>query len=141
MNKKRILILSESHHLASGFGTYAKQVIPRLVATNKYEIAEFASYGDPSRIGTIPWDYYNNMPTTDEESKLFNSQPANAFGIWRFNRVVLDFKPDVVVTYRDPWMDEWIKDSPLRKYFPLGLDAYCGLLPSKKKMARNVQVL
>ena len=78
MNKKRILILSESHHLASGFVTYAKQVIPRLVATNKYEIAEFASYGDPSRIGTIPWDYYNNMPTTDEERKLFNSQPARS---------------------------------------------------------------
>ena len=117
MNKKRVLILSESHHLASGFGTYAKQVIPRLVATNKYEVAEFASYGDPSRVGTIPWDYYSNTPITEEEHKLFNTQAGNAFGVWRFNRVLLDFKPDIVLTYRDPWMDEWIKDSPLRKYF------------------------
>ena len=118
MNKKRVLVLSESHHLASGFGTYAKQVIPRLMATNKYEVAEFASYGDPSRIGSVPWDYYSNSPTTDEEHKVFNGNPSgNAFGMWRFNRVLLDFKPDVVLTYRDPWMDEWIKESPLREYF------------------------
>tara|TARA_R100000322_G_scaffold166807_1_gene133791 strand:- start:532 stop:2178 length:1647 start_codon:yes stop_codon:yes gene_type:complete len=117
MNKKRVLFVSESHHLASGFGTYAKQVLPRLAATNKYHLAEFASYGDVNRIGDVPWDYYSNTPITEEEKNLYNSQQANAFGIWRFNRVVLDFKPDIVLTYRDPWMDEWIKESPLRKYF------------------------
>ena len=117
IDKKRVLLVSESHHLASGFGTYAKQVLPRLAATNKYHLAEFASYGDPSRIGSIPWDYYNNSPTTKEETEVFNGNPSNAFGIWKFNRVLLDFKPDIVLTYRDPWMDEWIKESPFRRYF------------------------
>ena len=116
-DKKKVLFITESHHLASGFGTYAKQVLPRLAATGKYHLAEFASYGDPARVGELPWDYYNNSPATPEETEQFNSSPANSFGIWKFARVILDFKPDVVLTYRDPWMDEWIKESPLRKYF------------------------
>lgn len=117
INKKRVLFVSESHHLASGFGTYAKQVLPRLAATNKYDLAEFASYGDSQKIGTVPWDYYSNSPINDEEAAVFKSHPSNAFGTWKFNRVLLDFRPDIVLTYRDPWMDEWIKESPLRKYF------------------------
>ena len=46
MSKKKVLFVTESHKMASGFGTYAKQVLPRLAATGKYELAEFASYGD-----------------------------------------------------------------------------------------------
>ena len=117
LNKKRVLFVSESNHLASGFGTYAKQILPRLAATNKYHLAEFASYGDTQRVGPLAWDYYNNSPIGEEEAKIFNSNPSNAFGIWKFNRVLLDFKPDIVLTYRDPWMDEWISDSPFRRYF------------------------
>ena len=115
-NKKRVLILSESHHLASGFGTYAKEVISRLQSTGKYEIAEFASWGHKNQIGNIPWTYYGNLPE-EHENDIFGSSPANNFGIWRFDRVVMDFRPDIVLTYRDPWMDQWIADSPLRKFF------------------------
>ena len=43
-NKKRILFVTESHKLASGFGTYAKEILTRIHATGKYEIAEFACY-------------------------------------------------------------------------------------------------
>tara|TARA_R110000824_G_scaffold128568_4_gene289514 strand:- start:26585 stop:28240 length:1656 start_codon:yes stop_codon:yes gene_type:complete len=117
--KKRLLILSESHHLASGFGTYAKEIISRLQDTGKYEIAEFASWGRKDQIGEVPWIYYGNLPedNNQQEGEIYGSNPANNFGIWRFDRVVMDFKPDVVLTYRDPWMDQWIADSPLRKFF------------------------
>ena len=118
-NKKRVLFVSESHNLASGFGTYAKEVLSRLHATGKYDIAEFASYGSHASIGDVPWDYYGNMPdpANKQQSEHYGSTSLNHFGFWRFTHVLLDFKPDIVLTYRDPWMDMWIKDNPLRSFF------------------------
>jgi glycosyltransferase involved in cell wall biosynthesis len=116
MRKKKVLFVSECHGLASGFGTYAKQVLPRLAATGKYELAEFASYGKPEN-GDVDWLYFCNSPETGEEQQLFAQNQANHFGFWRFDKVVLTFKPDIVLTYRDPWMDEWIAHSPLRPFF------------------------
>ena len=48
--KKRILFVGEASNLNTGFSTYYGELIPRLAATGKYEIAEFGSYvadGDP----------------------------------------------------------------------------------------------
>ena len=119
MNKKRILFVTESHHLASGFGTYSKQVLPRLYATGKYKLAEFASYGPPEGLKGVPWDYYGNLPRPEAQPEvdMYNSHQANHFGVWKFNEVLLHFRPDVVFSYRDPWMDDWISKCPLRKYF------------------------
>ena len=116
MRKKRVLFVSECHSVASGFGTYAKQVLPRLAATGKYDLAEFASYGKPES-GDVDWLYFSNSPENDQEQQLFAQHHANHFGYWRFDKVVLTFKPDIVLTYRDPWMDEWIAHSPLRPFF------------------------
>ena len=115
--KKRVLFVTESNKLASGFGTYAKQVLERLSATGKYELAEFASYGIPQHGQDVDWLYFANTPITDEERAKYDEHPANHFGYWRFDKVVLSFKPDIVISYRDPWMDSWIADSPLRDYF------------------------
>ena len=55
MNKrKRVLLVSEAHYLHSGFGTYSKELLARLHKTNKYELAEFASYGKPNAVKP-PW--------------------------------------------------------------------------------------
>ena len=35
---------SEASFLSSGFANYTREILNRLYATNKYEIAEFASY-------------------------------------------------------------------------------------------------
>tara|TARA_Y100001938_G_scaffold151211_1_gene247586 strand:- start:17341 stop:18981 length:1641 start_codon:yes stop_codon:yes gene_type:complete len=115
--KKRVLVLSESHHLASGFGTYGKEVISRLVATGKYDIAEFACFGHPAHAHPVPWDYYGNMPMNQEEEKQYNTSPINSFGYWKFDLTCLHFKPDIVISYRDPWMDKWLSLHPYRDYF------------------------
>jgi|TARA_R100000995_G_scaffold37301_1_gene17144 glycosyltransferase involved in cell wall biosynthesis len=117
MSKKKVLFVSESHNMASGFGTYAKQVLPRLAATGKYELAEFASYGDYNSVNNLDWLYFGNAPNNQEERKVYDSNVANSFGLWRFDKVVLNFKPDIVLTYRDPWMDQWIAQSANRPYF------------------------
>lgn len=121
MNKKRVLVMSEAHYLNSGFGTYSKELITRLHQTGKYDIAEFASYGHLKKANLLntPWLYIANMPEEGnaEEEKLLHSNASYQFGAWRFDPVCLSFKPDIVLSYRDPWMDDWIQSSSLRKYF------------------------
>jgi len=115
-----VLLVSEAHYLASGFGTYAKQILRRLHESGKYEIAEFASYGKSSAVQDTDWLFYANTPEDNcppQEMEEYHRAGVNHFGAWRFDRVCLDFKPDIVLCYRDPWMDMFIKDSPLRPYF------------------------
>ena len=120
MSKKKVLLVAENHKLASGFGTYAKNLLERLHASGKYELAEFAIYMKSSDGHDVPWKVYGNAPEDsepDEHKQLYNSNPNNQFGAWRFDKVVLDFKPDIVLSYRDPWMDMFISKSPLLPYF------------------------
>jgi glycosyltransferase involved in cell wall biosynthesis len=120
MSKKKVLLVAENHNLASGFGTYAKNLLERLHASGKYELAEFAIYMKSSDGKDVPWKVYGNAPEDnepDEQKQLYNSNPNNQFGAWRFDKVVLDFKPDIVLSYRDPWMDMFISKSPLLPYF------------------------
>jgi glycosyltransferase involved in cell wall biosynthesis len=118
--KKKILMCSEASYLSSGFSTYAKEILKRLHATGKYEIAEFASYAkinDP-RDSDIPWTFYANMPSdNDPRASEYHQNPENQFGRWRFERVLLDFQPDIVFDVRDYWMNAYQQNSPLRPYY------------------------
>lgn len=119
-NKLKILMCSEASFVNSGFGIYNKELLSRLYNTNKYDIAEFASYGfvnDP-RDKFIPWKYYANAVKDDDpRHQQYVSRPDNQFGRWRFEKVLLDFKPDVVIDVRDYWMSYYQGLSPLRKFF------------------------
>ena len=120
MNKLRILMCSEASFISSGFGTYTKEILSRLYKTNKYTIAEFASYGmvNDARDRSIDWTYYANaVNANDSRHAEYSSRGDNQFGRWRFEKVLLDFKPDVVIDIRDYWMSAYQKDSPLRKFF------------------------
>lgn len=111
---------SEASFLNSGFGVYTKELLSYLHATNKYEIAEFASYGfvnDPRDV-SINWKYYANaVKDGDPRHKEYTSRADNQFGRWRFEKVLLDFRPDVVIDIRDYWMSSYQRLSPLRKFF------------------------
>jgi glycosyltransferase involved in cell wall biosynthesis len=118
--KLKILMCSEASFINSGFGVYTKELLTRLHNTNKYEIAEFASYGfvnDP-RDSSISWKYYaNGVREDDPRHKEYSSRGDNQFGRWRFEKVLLDFKPDIVFDIRDYWMTAYQRISPLRKFF------------------------
>jgi len=120
MKKLKILMVSEASFLSSGFGTYAKEILSRLHKTNKYEIAELACYGktnDPKDTA-IEWRYYANaVDERDPRHKEYSSSAENQFGRWRFERTLLDFKPDVVIDVRDYWMNSYQQYSPLRPFF------------------------
>lgn len=142
MNKKRILFTSEASYLNSGFSKYNRELLKRIFATNKYELAEFAQYGsfeDP-RSKDIPWIFYGNLPEGgDEESnRLYNSNHHNQFGVWRLDEVILDFKPDIVVDLRDLWQSSCIFNSPLRRFYKIGYIACVDSVPIRNEWLAEI---
>lgn len=120
MNKLKILMCSEASFLNSGFSIYAKEILSRLYSTDKYEIAEFASYAhvNDEKDKDIPWSIYANaVNSKDSRYQEYSSRTDNMFGRWRFDKVVIDFKPDVVIDVRDYWMSAYQEHSPTRKMF------------------------
>ena len=120
--KKRVLFLTEAAYLSTGYATYSRNVLTHMKNTGKYELAELSVYGnaDDPRRESIPWKNYPVLPDSscsEEEKNVYNSNGSNVFGSWRFERACLDFKPDVVLTIRDFWMDSFVYESPFRRIF------------------------
>ena len=104
---------SEASFLNSGFSIYAKEILSRLYATGKYEIAEFASYAvvnDP-KDKDIPWSIYANaVNNADPRHAEYTSRTDNMFGRWRFDKTVVDFSSSNRVNRRPPYyVGEWIE--------------------------------
>jgi glycosyltransferase involved in cell wall biosynthesis len=129
MSKKRILFVNEFSELATGFSNYAKVLIRKMYESDKYEIAELGTYIKPNdpRINNVPWKVYPAMPADEDKAgqqeyhKPHNQwgrqQNLGQFGAAVYDSVLIDFQPDYVCSWMDPWMSTIHMDSPLRKYF------------------------
>lgn len=125
--KPKILFVTESSFLATGYGTYTKELLSRLHATGKYELAEYACYANQNdaRQTQLPWKFYGNEPAKNqdgspinkEEQDQFDSNPVNQLGKFRFEGVCLDFKPDIVADFRDEWYFNYQSISPFRPFY------------------------
>lgn len=95
--------------------------MPRLFATDKYSIAEQACYINlfHPKIDSVPWKVYPNEPDprNQQQIEIYKQNRSNQFGAWKFDEVLLDFQPDIVVSWRDPFFDDFIDKSPFRKNF------------------------
>ena len=117
--KRRILFSTEASYLLTGFSTYLREIMRRLHATGKFELAELGSYGNhesiDNRAGNIPWKYYHNMPATPVEEAEYNKDyNQNQFGKWKLSYVLADFKPDIILLHRDNWMDTHVLKNHLK---------------------------
>ncbi len=110
---------AEAHHINSGFGRYTKEILYRLSKSNKYELAELACYHKDGSKTNVPWKVYSNVPKDDDKQSIeaYESNQLNQFGQWRFEKVLLDFKPDIVFDIRDYWMFSYQELSCLRPYY------------------------
>ncbi len=117
--KPRVMLCNEASFLSTGFATYGLEVMKRLHVTGKYELFEYASYGQPNdqRASELPWGYMTAMPQSDAERGAYEANPINQFGEWKFEEACLKFRPDVVWDIRDYWMLEYQGRSPLRRHF------------------------
>lgn len=122
MRKKRILFCSEATFLNTGYATYTREILNYLYHTEKYEIAELGSYGNPDdqRQINIPWTYFGAMireTSSQQEKNNFQSKFSNQFGEYAFHETCLKFKPDIVCDIRDFWMLEFQERSPYRPFY------------------------
>lgn len=140
-NKRKILLLGENPAACSGFGKYNKEVMTRLYNSNKFELAELSCYStiEDQRLYNIPWKLYcNAVKSGDNRFAEYNRNPVNNFGNWRLEKTLLDFRPDILIGYRDFWMDSYIFDSPLRPYFHFVWMPTCDSSPIKQEWVSNI---
>ena len=122
MRKKKVLCVTEWHKLSTGYGCYTKNLLTRLHATGKYDIVELASYGNPGdpRLNEgVPWVVIGNNPSSPEEERIYNSNPVNQLGAFRFNDVAIQTMPDIVMDFRDEWYFSYEGMSVLRPNYHL----------------------
>lgn len=118
--RRRLLFCGEASYLSSGFALIHRELLSRLYRRNKLEIAELASYAEVTdiRASQVPWKIYcNAVPEGHPLHGQYHSRPENQFNLWRWERTLLDFKPDFVYSCRDNWFDRFIFESPLRPYY------------------------
>lgn len=118
--KKRIFIVNDASILDTGYGIYGKEILSRLHQSDKFEVAELGCYCDIKnpKIKNIPWKFYANaVPAGDPRNDQYKSNALNQFGLWRFNRCLIDFKPHIVFDVRDYWMYFYQDASPYRHHF------------------------
>lgn len=119
--KKRLLVVSEFSGLSTGYARLGFELLSRFHASGKYEIFELAKYGvqpvDREKLRNIPWKVYGCLPNTPEDEKVYNSNPVNQFGAYKFESTLLDCQPTHVLEFSDPWMYSYQENSPFRKFF------------------------
>lgn len=118
---KKILAVGEASFLSTGYAVYQNEVLKRLHATGKFEIAELGCYGsnqDP-RAMMVPWRFYGNIPEMGNkaEEERYAADVFNAFGKLNYESILLDFKPDIVFDIRDYWMISYQEKSPFRDMY------------------------
>jgi glycosyltransferase involved in cell wall biosynthesis len=135
MGKKRIFMCAESSHIDSGFGNYTRNVLSRLYATGKYEIAELSAYRTPDMKNNVSWKLYPVVPPKSDQEllKTYASKPHHAFGSWAFETAVQDFKPDIVFDVRDYWMLNFPENSPYRPFYHWMIAPTIDSAPQKKE--------
>ncbi len=123
--KLKILWVSESSVLGTGFSNYTNEILRRLHETDEYEIAEMGSYvsaQDP-RLESIPWKHFAVLPDVvngkpdPQQDQIYRTKNTNQFGEWKFDSVIAEFKPDIVVDNRDWWMAEFEERSKFKDNF------------------------
>ena len=117
--KLKVLLINEFSQLATGFSVMGNLLL-RALHPN-YEVAELACYINPTepRIEEVPWKVYAAQPMPGNEAawQQHSANPTAQFGSDVLNEVLIDFQPDVVISWRDCWMDTFIQQTPFRNRF------------------------
>ncbi len=119
MKRKKILVMSDSSKLHTGFARVTKEIFTYLNRTGKYEIAQIGWFHQNTNEDvTYPiW-----MTKTDQTGKIIQE---DKYAHKSFPGYVDRFNPDLVWTLGDMWMTEHIVTTPNRKnfkwigYFPI----------------------
>lgn len=115
----RVLITGDKSVSNTGFSTYKRKLLEELYKDKDFEVAEFAFSGTLEEKGLVPWKYYPCLPSKeDSDNDSYNKSPQlNKNGHYRWERALLHFKPDIVLTIQDPWQVDFQVSSMLKPFY------------------------
>jgi glycosyltransferase involved in cell wall biosynthesis len=111
VERKKILIMSESPTLHTGLAKVTKEIWSALAASGKYEIRCIGLY-HPDNAKEFPFPVYATHK--DDERKFILE---DRFGFHSFPEYVDEFKPDLVWTCGDIWMVGHVANAKNRSSF------------------------
>lgn len=132
---KKILWVGEAPNLNTGYGVYANNVLRYLASLGKYHIVQLAVYGKhDTNYSQFPWQIIPVEPPKDTPEHVdFKSKHENQFGLYNFDKICAEFKPDVVCNIADIWMFEFILRSHYAKYYKTIMMPTCDAAPQPKQ--------
>lgn len=122
--KKRILYISDSPGVFTGFGKACKLILKHLYSTGKYEITQLSQglqNGSPLFL-RFPWKTEGAIPTDPNIINEINQDPgkgrAASYGEFVIEDVVKRVKPDVIFSVNDSWGNLFVADKEFFKHIP-----------------------
>lgn len=119
MNRKpKILLVSDSSALHTGFAKVASHVCSHLCSTGKYSVKTIGWFHNP---GTAPSNVipYEIIPT--RKNSRGQLDPEDCYAVHTFPKVVEEYGPDIVIGIGDPWMVKPLAESQHRSKYKLVL--------------------
>lgn len=122
MEKIKILAVTENPLNATGLGVYAEQILARLASQPNFEVGALACFGfnnDP-KLKELPykvWQAFINEDDSEQFKNIYKKHKDALIGAAHFEKICLEFKPDIVISWRDYEHDYFINNSPYRKFF------------------------
>lgn len=108
MKKPRLLFVSDSARISTGFSRVVREVALRLHATGKYEISQLGWF-DGAATHEVPFPVYTTR--RDREGK---NLPADRYGLLSFDDTAAKVRPDLVIGIGDAPFLQAIRKSNLR---------------------------
>ena len=109
----RLLWLSESPLLATGFARVGRELLSRLARVDGLSVA------------AIGWGYDGWPYASSHYPYVIYPSSSDSHGEDILERVVAEFQPDIVITLAELWMIRWMQNHPARACFKW--IAYCPL--------------
>jgi len=111
--KKRILINTDIPIIKTGLARNGKELINYLYSTDKYELCYYACgcpWDNPD-YQRFPFLVHGTLPNNQQEIDLINRGGPEytrdcAYGLYYIDRIVSEFKPDVIIMSNDSWASE-----------------------------------
>lgn len=125
--KKKILFLTNYCGLLTGFGHHIKSLMTYIYKnySDKYEIALAAAgqYHHNPDFQRFPWQIYGVMPidAPSQERMRVDAKFGQecAYGMHTIDKIVADFKPDVIMGIEDQWGCGFLRNYEFSKHIPI----------------------
>ena len=126
--RPRILLISDSCSIDTGMGVAIREIAYRLYQTKKYSIASFGWFWESAKQRGLKWKFPWKQYATSDQQRPYGhpigwvadyNKPSGDFENSPVNKVILEFKPDIVIAIGDVWMVDYLYFLPTRDTFKL----------------------